>query len=286
MPKIKVNQTGVINPIILIIILTIIIATILGMGYKSNKEGRLKSDKTANGADTTNATKTTENTRSGGSSASTSNNKELAKESAVELANSTKLAEKAVELKVDNKIVSSPKFSIIPPAGWEKFPPSGKKQVEFLSPSIDIAKEGNAFLKIQPNITVFILKENFKDLDEATAVLEKSIASSTYQKNKQKTTINGEEAYIIEFTTDITSSLRKEMEEQLKQIVATSGAKVSEETLRNDMNKLLQKTKTKLLSYSFYKNGYYINAVGRSLESFWDQHSFVIKASLDTFKLE
>lgn len=276
------NQRGI-APIILIIIL-IIIATILGMAYKSSKEVKIGSEKATKINDAINRTKTNEDTRPGDSSASTSNNKELAKESAVEVVNSTKLAEKAVELKIDNKAVSSPKFSINPPDGWEKFPASGNYVAEFLSPSLDIAKEGHAFLKVQPNIIVFILKENFKDLDEATAVLEDSIASSAYQKNKQKTTINGEEAYIIEFTTDITSSLRAEMEEQLKLTIATSGARVSEETLRADMNKLLQRTKTKLLSYSYYKNGYYINVIGRSLESFWDQHSTVIKASLDTFR--
>lgn len=275
----KNPQRGI-APIILIIILTIIIAAVLGMVYKSSKEIKIESGKTAK---TDKNTKIAETTKLNDLSASASNDNENA---AVELIKSVKLAEKAVELKVDNKIASSPKFSITPPDGWEKLSSSGNKIVEFLSPSKDTVKEGYAFLKIQPNIIVFIVKENFKNLDEATTVLEESIASSTYQKNKQKTLINGEEAYSIEFTTNITASLRKEMEAQIEQTIAKSGEQVSEETLREDTDKLFQKSRTKLLSYSFYKDGYYVNVVGRALESFWDQHSLQIKASLDTFKFE
>lgn len=253
-------------PIILVIILTIVITGVAGVVYKSRKEIKVRSDKT------------TEITELKGSPAPSP-------ESAAVTADKTgRLADKAIELKVDESSVSSPKFSITPPAGWGKLAPEGNIVVEFLSPSKDQITEGVAWFYVQPNITVYVAKENFKDLD---AAVKASGSSSGYQtSSKQKTRIGGEDAYIEESTTDLAEMARQVLETKIKQEIAKSGAKVSADVIQKDINKVLAQAKGRTLSYIFYKNGYYINVTGKALASFWDKRGAQLKQSMDTFKFE
>ena len=255
----KTNQKGIVH-IILILVISVVIVGIVGIVYTSGKATKLNSSSSA-------------------SSAPVSANV------TVEEATTTKLSDEPVELGVDDSVVSSPRFSIIPPAGWEKLPADGNIVVELLSPSKDTVEEGLAFLNVQPNITVFVAEWDFKDLDEAVAVLKEVSANSDYQEiSTQKTTRNGEEVYIAESVIDLSSSARQVMEDQLPETLATAGEEVTEEALRKDMAKVLQRAKGKALSYTFYKDGYYINVVGKALDSFWSVRGPQIKASINTFK--
>lgn len=198
-----------------------------------------------------------------------------------------RLSDKPIELNVDDSVTSSPKFSIIPPAGWQRLASNGNILIDFLAPSKDKITEGLVILDLQPNITVFVAKENFKNLDEAVEFVSNQNTDSFYQvNNKKKTKINGQDAYVIESTIDIASNARLSMESQFNQEIAKSGQQISEEAFRKDMEKVLQQAKAKVISYAFYKNGYYINVAGKALVSFWDKRGSQLKRSMDTFKFE
>lgn len=262
--KFCVNESGF-APIVLIIILVVVITGVTGVVYNSKKEIKVRSDKT------------TETSELKGSPAPSPENK------AVSLANSGKLADKAIELKADQASASAPKFSIIPPAGWEQLPPSRNIVVEFLSSAKDVIEEGTVFIDIQPNVTVFVAKGDFKNLEEANnSFSSKNSAASS----RQKAVINGQEALVTQTTQDVADLLRGTLEAQIKEEIAKSGAQVSEAAAREDMNTVLQQAKVKVISYSFYKDGYYINVAGKALESFWDKRGPQLKKSMDTFKFD
>ena len=260
MPDFKNNQKGL-APLVIILIVAVTIFTGYGV-YKSSNQFNIRSDKTVE--------------KSGGRL----QDKEPAKVT-VDLANSGRLAEKAVEIKTDETASGSAKFSIIPPAGWDKLPPSGQIAVEFLSPAKDTVEEEILFFDVQPNITVFVSKEDYKDLDEAYSA---SSGKGNTIINKQKTTINGTEAIVTNFTKDVLDFLKDVLETQVKQEIAKSGTMVSESQLDKEMKSLLKKAKIKGVSYTFYKDGYYINVTGKALEPFWDSHGPQMKKSMDTFK--
>ncbi len=267
MPKL-INQKGF-APIVLIIILTIVFAGVAGVIYQSRKEIKVRSDKTS------------EVTELKGTPAPAPKNEDISADQ------TGRLADKPVELKADENTLSSPKFSITPPAGWEKLSPSGKIIIEFLSPSKDKITEGVASLDVQPNITVYVAKGNFKNIDEAIAAINKNGDSIGYQTTSgQKTKINGEDTFVRESTIDLYELARQILEAQLKQGMAKSGAKVSEADARNDMNKVLAQAKGRALTYIFYKNGYYFNVTGKALEPYWSQRAGQLKQSMDTFKFE
>lgn len=179
---------------------------------------------------------------------------------------------------------TAPGFSFYPPAGWSRVQPAGNVVVEYTSPAEDKVEEGVAWLTVRPNITVFVAQEKFKNLDEAVE------ASA-----KQKVKINGEEALMVESIRDISDSVRRTLEIQVKERISTAAGTVSQKEAQKDINEVLQGAKVKLISYSFYKqslptdvgkNGYYINVTGKALESFWDKRGPQLKSSLDTFKFE
>lgn len=263
-----ISQKGI-APIILIIILTVLIAGVAGVVYKSRSEIKVRSDKS------------TEVTELKGTPAPTTKNEDVTADQ------NGRLADKPVELKADESSVSSPKFSIVPPAGWEKLPPDGNIMVEFLSPSKDKITEGVATINVQTNITVFVGKKDFKNLDEAIEILSKAgDTPGSRTTNKQKTRINGEDVYVRESTIDLADLARQVLETQVKQEIAKSGIKVSEDVIQKDISKVLAQAKGKLLSYIFYKNGYYINVTGKALDSYWSIREGQLKQSMDTFKFE
>lgn len=270
MPKSFLNQKGVF-PIILIIILTVLIAGVAGVVYQSRKEIKVRSDKSS---EVTELKGTPEPTP---------------KSAEVELANSGKLADKPFELKVDDSATSSPKFSIVPPAGWDKKPPDGNYVVEFLSASEDRITEGGAYFYANPNITVYI-SQQFKNFDEMVAAVKSDPLYASGQKSK--TNINGQDAYAIETVKDIRDMGRDILEAQLKEEIAKakkqniqlSDSEIKE--MRKNMDKVLEQTKIKIVSYLFVKDGYFINVTGKALESFWSKRGPQIKRSMDTFKFE
>lgn len=256
------NQKGI-APVVIILILAVTVIGGFGV-YKSSKKINIREDKTTE-------------TTTGNLYPKTPN------PNTVNLANSGSLAAKAVEVKVDEKSSEAPKFSIKPPAGWEQLPSAGQIVVEFLSPAKDVIEEGVAFIDIQPNITVFVAKGDFKDLEEANSAFS---SKNSRVDSTRKTVVNGEEALITESRKDVADLLRDILEAQIKEEIAKSGTKVSEAALKEDMDKVLKQAMAKVVSYSFYKDGYYINVAGKALESFWDKRGSQIKASLDTFKFE
>ncbi|MBI2338421.1 hypothetical protein HYU95_04525 [Candidatus Daviesbacteria bacterium] len=268
MSKFFINQKGI-APIILIIILTVVIAGVAGVAYQSRKEIKVRSDKTS------------EVTELKGTPAPEPKGREI------DLADSGRLADKPVELKVDDSTASSPKFSITPPAGWQKLPPEDNTIVEFLSPSKDEIEEGVATFNVQPNITVFVGKKEFKDLDEVIAALDKNGDTFGYKKtNSQKTRINGEDAYVKESTVDLAQLARQVLETQVKQEIAKSGTKIPEDVVQKDIEKVLVQAKGRALTYIFYKNGYYFNVTGKAMESYWSKREGQLRKSMDTFKFE
>lgn len=256
------NQKGI-APLVIILILAVTVVGGFGV-YKSSKKINIREDKT---------TETT-----GGNLYPKTPNP-----STINLANSGSLATKAVEVKADEKSEDAPKFSIIPPAGWEKLPPSGNIILEFLSPAKDTLEQGLAFIDIQPNITVFVAKGEFEDLEKANAAYG---GKNNEDVSKQKTTINGQEAIVTRSTRDLADLLKGSLESQIKQEIAKSGTKISDTELKKDVEKLLKQAKAGVLSYSFYKDGYYINVAGKALESFRDKRELQLKKSMDTFKFE
>lgn len=273
MPIYRIQQRGIV-PIILVIILTIVIAGVAGVVYNSRKEIKIRSDKTS------------EVTELKGTPAPTPKSTE------VDLANSGRLADKPFEQKITKEATNSsvPKFSIYPPAGWGKIPSKGNIAVEFLSSAKDKITEGDAWLTLQPNITVNVVKAEFKNLDEAMEASLRNRTNSNHTINsKQKIKVNGEEAYVLESVLDIRETAQKILESQIKEELAKAakaGKNVSEKGVQKDMDKVLEQAKAKILSYVFYKDGYYVTVAGKAFESFWSSRGPQIKKSLDTFKFE
>lgn len=264
----RLNQWGL-APIILIIILTVVIASVAGVVYKSSKEIKVRSDKTA------------EVTQLKDIPAPTPKNEDVTADQ------NGRLADKPIELKTDANSATAPKFSITPPAGWEKLPPDGNFIVEFTSPTKDKIQEGVAIFKVQPNITVFVDKMSFKDLDEAMQAIDKNGDTQGYKTtSRQKIRINGEDAYVRESTIDLADMARQLLKTQVKQEIAKSGVQVPDDVIQKDINKVLTQAKGRALSYIFYKNGYYINMTGKALDSYWSKRGGQLKQSMDTFKLE
>lgn len=272
--KSKLNQLGI-APIILIIIFTIVITGVAGVAYKSRKEIKVRSDKT------------TEVRELKGTPAPEPKKQE------VELANSGRLADKPFEkeLAVVDEATNSavPKFSIYPPAGWEKLPPKNNIVVEFLSSAEDKVEEETAWLTIQPNITVNVMKVEYTNLDDT---MQASLSNRTNPNhtilNKKKAKINGEDVYVIESVMDIRETaqgiLKSQIQQEIARVAKEEKRKVSTEYFQKDIDKVLEKAKLKILSYAFFKDGYYITVAGKSFESFWDKREVQIKRSMDTFK--
>lgn len=263
MPRIFSNNQKGLAPLVIILIVAVTIFTGYGV-YRSSNQFNIRSDKTVE--------------KGGGKL-----QEKTPAKATVDLANSGRLANKAVETKVDATASDSAKFSITPPAGWDKLPPSGQIAVEFLSPAKDTVEEEILFFDVQPNITVFVSKQDFKDLDEAYTA---SSSKDDSNISKQKTTINGTKAIVTNFTKDVSDLLKDVLETQVKQEIAKLGTMVSESHLDKEMESLLKKAKIKGVSYTFYKDGYYINVTGKALEPFWNSRGPQMQKSMDTFKFE
>lgn len=273
MPKFFLNQKGVF-PIILIIILTVVIAGVAGVVYQSRKEIKVRSDKTS------------EVTELKGTPAPTP------KKEDINLANSGRLADKPFEQKLTKEATNSsaPKFSIYPPAGWEKTPAEGNVVVDFLSSAKDKVSEENAWLTVQPSISVNVVKAEYKNLDEAMEASLRNRTNPNHTVNsKQKIKVNGEEAYVLESVMDIRETAKNILESQIQEELAKAakeGKNVSQKEAQQDIDKVLEKAKIRILSYVFYKDGYYITVAGKAFESFWSSRGPQIKRSMDTFKFE
>lgn len=260
------NQKGI-APLVIILIIAVTIGTGYGV-YKSSNQFNIREDKSSE--------------KIGGRLQN-----KAPDQSKVNLANSGKLAEKAVTMPVEEKKEGEekviPQISITPPAGWDKLPSNGNIVLEFLSPTKDTLEEGMAYLDIQPNITVFVAKGDFENLDQARAAYP---GKSNENISSQKITINGQEAIVTRSTKDLADLLKDTMLSNIKQEVAKSGTKISEDELKENVETLLKDAKAEILSYSFYKDGYYINVSGKALKSFWDKRESQLKKSMDTFKFE
>lgn len=262
------NQRGI-APIILIIIFAVTIIGVGGMAYNSRKEIKVRSDKTSEVKEL--------------KSSPTPENK------AINLANSGKLADKPVEQRVDNGVVSAPGFSITPPAGWEKLAPKDNIVVEFLSSAEDKVEEGTAWLTVQPNITVNVMKVEYANLDDT---MEVSLNNRTNPNhtilNKKKAKINGEDVYILESVMDIRQTaqgiLKSQIEQEIARVAKEEEREVSQKYFQKDIDKVLQKAKLKIISYAFFKDGYYITVAGKAFEDFWDKRELQLRRSMDTFK--
>lgn len=276
------NQKGIV-PLVIILIIAVTIGTGYGV-YRSSNQFNIREDKSSE--------------KIGGRLQN-----KAPDQSKVNLANSNKLAQEAVTLPLEEKKDGEekviPQFSITPPAGWDKLPPNGNVILEFLSPTKDTLEEGMAYLDIQPNITVFVAKGDFENLDQARAAYP---GKNNEDISSQKITINGQEAIVTRSTKDLADLLKDTMLSNIKQEVAKSGTKVSEDELKKDVETLLKNAKAEVLSYSFYKrslkaspenefsssaykDGYYINVAGKALKSFWDKRGPQLKQSMDTFKI-
>lgn len=271
---IKLNEKGI-APIILIIIFTVVIAGVAGAVYKSKKEITIRSDKTSQVSEIKGAPLPTPGTQD------------------INADNSGRLSDKLFTQSFDETPESTnsavPKFSIYPPAGWSKLPPDGNIVVEFLSPSEDKIEEGMAYLTMQPNITVFIAKEKFEDLDDAVSIVDSKTKPEEKINQKSKTKINGEEVYMVESELDIRDLSKSVLENQINQELAKAakaGKNVSRVDVQKDIEQVLKQAKGKMLQYTFYKDGYYIKVTGKSFETFWDKRKDQLKRSMDTFKFE
>lgn len=268
----KFDQKGF-APVVIILIIAVTIATGYGV-YRSSNQFNIREDKTDEKIGGRLQNKGPDTTK-------------------VNLANSNKLAQKAVTLPVEQKKEGEekqegeekviPQFSIIPPAGWDTLPPNGSIVLEFLSPAKDLLEEGMAYIDLQPNITVFVAKGDYESLDAANAAYS---SSSNSDLSSQKTTLNGQEVIVSRSTKDLADLLKDTLLTNIKQEVAKSGTKISEKELEKDVEALLKNAKAEILSYSFYKDGYYINVSGKALQSFWGKRESQLKRSMDTFKFE
>lgn len=250
------------------------IAGVAGVVYQSRKEIKVRSDKTS------------EVTELKGSPAPAPNSVE------VDLANSGRLADKPFEQKLTKEATNSsvPKFSIYPPAGWFNNLAQGNIVAEFLSFAKDKVSEGTAWLTIQPSISVNVVKAEYKNLDAAmNASLRNQTNPNFVVNSKQRIKVNGEDAYVLESIMDIRETARNILESQIQEELAKAakeGKEVLQKEAQKDMDKVLEKAKIRILSYVFYKDGYYITVAGKAFESFWSSRGPQIKRSLDTFKFE
>lgn len=256
------NQKGI-APLVIILILAVTIVGGYGV-YKSSSKINIREDKTTE-------------TKGGNIYPKTPS------PNTVDLANSGSLAAKAVEVKIDEKSSETPKFSIKPLAGWDTLPANGSIAIEFLSPAKDTLEQGMAYIDVQPNITVFVAKGDYENLDEAIAAYS---SKSNEDISSEKTTINGQEAIVTRSTKDLADLLKDTLLSKIKQEISKSGTKVSEAALKKDVETLLKDAKAEILSYSFYRDGYYINVAGKALGKFWDKREPQLKRSMDTFKFE
>lgn len=262
----KLNQKGI-APIVLIIIFAVTIFGIGGIVYNSRREIKVRSDKTSESSEVKGTPEP------------------APKKADLNADQSGRLANKPFELKSGTADAQAPKFSLYPPDGWSKLPPDRNIVVEFLSPSKDEISEGVAYFNVQPNITVYVAKQQYKDLDEAAAA-EKSKTGYTVNQ-KQKVKVNGEEAYIVESVQDVTDLAKNALESQIDSEIAKAGKKTNEFSkadIQKDINKLMKQARVSIISYTFYKNGYYIKVAGKAFESFWDKRKPQLKRSMDTFK--
>lgn len=255
------NQKGI-APLVIILILTITAVGTYGV-YKSSNIINIRADKTTE-------------TKGGNLYAKTPPPHQ------VTLSESGQLANKAVEVKVDEKSTDAPKFSIKPPAGWESLPANANIVIEFLSPVKDKVEGDLVYFDVQPNITVFVAKGEYENVDQADAANSKGDEAG----GGKKTTIGGQEALVTISTKDVSSLLKDTLESQFKQELSKAGTKFSEDDLKSDIEEILKKAKVKIISYAFYKDGYYINVSGKALESLWWKRESQLKKSMDTFKFE
>lgn len=262
-----INQKGI-APIILVIILSIVLVGVGGVVYNSKKEIKVRSDKTSE----VSKAKTPE---------------EPSSENSVAVAadKSGKLAEEPFIKKADSQNAAMPSYSFNPPAGWSEQSGSGNIVTQFMSPTKDKIEEGLAWLRLAPNVAVFAVEEEFNSFDEAIEAAKSDLRKSGFEfVQTQKTKINGEDAYFTEATINIGEISKDALEAQMKQEIARSGQKVSEEDLQKDIDVLLRQAKGRVIGYMFYKDGYFVTVSGKALDSFWDKRGPQIKASIDTFR--
>lgn len=267
MPKL-LNQRGI-APILLVIILSIVIVGVGGVVYNSKKEIKIRSDKSTETQELKNTSKESSSQDS----------------AAVAADKSGALAQEPFTKKPDSQNASMPGYSFNPPAGWSEQPGSGNIVTQFMSPTKDKLEEGLAWLRLTPNVAVFAVKKEFSSFDEAIEAAKSDLQKSGFTFiQTQKTKINGEDVYFTEATLNIGEISKDALEAQMRQEIAKSGQKVSDEDLQKDMDKLLKRSKGKVIGYMFYKDGYFITVSGKALESFWSSRGPQIKASIDTFK--
>lgn len=201
----------------------------------------------------------------------------------IALDQSGRLASDSASFKFDENSPTSPKFSFFPPAGWSKLPPKQNIIVEFLAPVEDKVELGMAYISVQPNITVYLAKKEFKNLEEAVLFFDRAKPTEAVNR-KEKVKINGEDAYVFETIQDISDSLKNDLESKVNDELAKAASKrVTRADVQKDVDKVLKQAKVKMISYIFYKSGYYIHVTGKALETFWDKRGPQIKSSLDTF---
>lgn len=155
----------------------------------------------------------------------------------------------------DPKASSKPAFTITAPSNWGKTSYGGPGEtVVFEAPSRDIEESKdqlNYFLypNIQINITPVLSSAYFDGIIQTHLATYFEGNASTQIITKEKTTLNGQEAYYIEanVTTD-----------------------------KGGHNRMAE--------YILSKNDYKIVVAGIALESKWSQRVGEIKASLGTFK--
>ncbi len=103
--------------------------------------------------------------------------------------------------------------------------------------------------------------------------------------NTQKTKLGSEEAYFLEGIINVGEAGRSEFEAQMKQEISKSGKKISEEKIKEDLNKALDSFKVKVAGYIVYKDGYGITISGKALLPVWDKREEQLKESMGSFKL-
>ncbi len=146
-----------------------------------------------------------------------------------------------------------PSFSIIPPAGWEKFSPGGSTLAQFKSPEEDrVDQEDDLYVKSSPQITVAAQNMPGRTLEEIIPSVRKAIPAK-YDKvsvvAERKTTYAGQDAYYFE--VDLSS----------KGVTVHS------------------------VDYYFFSNGHLVHTGGTALKEFWGEREPAISGSLATFKL-
>ena len=268
----RLNQRGI-APVILVIILTVVIAGVAGVVYNSRKQINLKSDKTS------------ESTEVKSTPAPTPDKYAVSEDKSGAL--STR-PYKSKDQKSKSAKIGMPQFSFRPPSGWNDIGSSDDIVLEYVSPNEDKISEGVAWLTLKPNVVVFAVeKKSFENLDAVFEASKSDLAKVGQEVTRsEKVKVNNEEAYYIESILDIGRISKSSLEAQIRQEIAKSGKKVSEQNLQKDLDKLLKQAKFKIIGYLFYKNGYVMSVSGKALESFWASRGIQIKNSIDTFKFE